>query len=119
MGNVMIHNTHGKENVERASLAFVTANTALTAGQQVTLLLTINGVSVATKGYATELQANGFAPLPELIRQFTENDGQIWVCGACAKPRNIAEPDLVPGAKIVGAATAIEAMVNGAHTLSF
>jgi predicted peroxiredoxin len=119
MGQVMIHNTHGKEDVERASLAFVTANTALAAGQQATVLLTIEGVCVATQGYAAGLEAKGFAPLSELIRQFTENDGQIWVCGACAKPRNITEADLVAGARIVGAATAIEAMVNGAPTLSF
>ncbi len=119
MGNVMINNTHGKEDVERASLAFVVANTALNAGQKATVLLTIEGVCVATQGYADGLQAKGFSPLNELIGQFVKNEGQLWVCGACAKPRGITETELVPGARIVGAATAIEAMVNGAQTLSF
>lgn len=118
MGHVMIHNTRGKDNVERASLAFVAANIALTSGQAATVLLTIEGVRVATRGYADGLQAAGFAPLGELIRQFVENDGRLWVCGACAKPRGITEADLVPGAKIVGAASAIEALVSGAQTLS-
>jgi uncharacterized protein len=119
MGTILIHNTQGKEQVERASLAFVTANVALTSGQETTLLLTIEGVCVATRGYADGLQADGFPPLSELLSQFVRSGGQLWVCGACAKPRGISEADLVEGAKIIGAATAIEDLVNGARGLSF
>ena len=119
MGQIMIHNTRGKDNVERASLAFLTANIALTSGQDATVLLTIEGVRVATRGYADGLQANGFPPLTELMSQFVNGGGRLWVCGACAKPRGIGEGDLVEGAKIIGAATAIEALVNGARSLSF
>lgn len=118
MGHVMIHNTRGKDNLERASLAFVVGNTALTSGQEATILLTIEGVWVATQGYTDGLQAHGFAPLGELARQFVSNGGRLWVCGACAKPRNITEADLIEGAQIIGAVTAVEALVNGAQTLS-
>ena len=45
--------------------------------------------------------------------------GQLWVCGACAKPRGVTQDDLIDGATIVGAAAAVEAMVNGAKTISF
>ncbi len=119
MGHVLIHNTCGKESVERASLALVTANTALVSGQQATVLLTIEGVRIATQGYAQGLQAEGFAPLSELLTQFVNGHGTIWVCGACAKPRQINEADLIPGAQIIGAATVIEALVSGAQSLSF
>lgn len=119
MEQVMVHNTRGKEEVERASLAFVVGNTALSAGQEATVLLTIEGVCVATKGYCDGLQANGFEPLGDLVERFVSSGGQLWVCGACAKPRGITESDLVDGARIIGAATAVEALVNGAHTLSF
>ena len=119
MTQIMVHNTHGKDNVERASLAFVLANTALTAGQDATVLLTIEGVSLVTQGYTDGLQAEGFSPLKDLISQCIANKGHVWVCGACAKPRGITPPDLIDGAEIVGAATAVEAMVNGARTLSF
>jgi predicted peroxiredoxin len=119
MAQIMIHNTHGKEDVERASLAFVVGNTALSSAQEAILLLTIEGVWTATAGYADNLQANGFLPLRELIEKFVQNGGRIWVCGACAKPRNITEQSLIAGAQIVGAATAVEAMVNGARTISF
>ena len=94
-------------------------NTALSTGQEATLLLTIEGVWVATRGYAEGLQAQGFAPLSELVQQFASRGGQIWVCGACAKPRQITEADLIPEAHIIGVATAIEALVSRAQSLSF
>jgi uncharacterized protein len=119
LGKVMIHNSHGKDDVERATLAFVVANAGLTSGQDVTVLLTIDGVWCATQGYTTGLQANGFAPLGELVQKFVDNGGQLWVCGACAKPRSITAEHLIPGAQLVGAAAAIEALVNGAQTLSW
>lgn len=119
MGKVMVHNTRGKDDVERATLAFVVGNAGLSSGQEVTMLLTIEGVWVATRGYAEGLQAEGFAPLTDVITQFIQNGGVVWVCGACAKPRGITQEQLLNGAQIVGAATAVEAMVNGAQTLSF
>jgi len=119
MAHVMVHNTHGKDHVEAASLAFVVGNTALASGQEATVLLTIEGVWVATTGYADGLQAEGFAPLRELIAKFVDGGGRIWVCSACSKPRGITEQALIAGAQIIGAATAVEAMVNGAHVLDF
>lgn len=119
MGQIMVHNTNGKDNVERASLAFLVGNTALNSGQEATVLLTIEGVRVAVKGYAAGLVADGMSPLQDLIAQFVQNKGRIWVCGACAKPRNITQADLIEGAEIVGAATAVEALVNGARALSW
>ena len=119
MGKIMVHNTHGKDEVERATLAFVVGNAALTSGQEASLLLTIVGVWLATKGYTDGLQAEGFAPLGETINSFVNNGGQIWVCGACVKPRGITADQLIAGAQLVGAAAAVEALVNGAQTLSF
>ena len=119
MGHILIPNSNGKEHVERASLALVAANTALVSGQQATVLLTIEGVRVATRGYAQGLQAEGFPPLDDLLTQFVNGNGTLWVCGACAKPRQITAADLLPGAQIIGAATVIEALVSGVQSLSF
>jgi uncharacterized protein len=119
MGTMLIHNTWGKDGVERASLAFVVGKTALNSGQGAIVLLTIEGVWLATKGYTDGLVANGFEPLGKIIRDFIDGGGQVWACGACAKPRKITDADLIPGAQIVGATKAVEAIVNGAQTLSF
>ncbi len=119
MAKLMVNCTHGREDVERASLAFVVGNVAASADQEVVVLLTIDGVWNATKGYADEMHKEGFQPLREVMQSFIANGGQIWACGACAKPRGITDADLIPGAKIVSAANAVEFLASGAASLSF
>ncbi len=120
MTHILINTTRGMEDIERASLAFVVGNTALSSGQEATVLFTNEGVRIATEGCVDEaMQASGFQPLCGLMRSFLANGGQIWVCGACATPRGITQDILVAGAQIVGAATAVEALVSGAQSLSF
>lgn len=119
MAELLIHNTHGNDDVERASLALVVANTALNSGQDASLLLTIDGVWIATQGYAQGLQADGFAPLADLLNQFIENGGHLLVCGACMKPRSLTAEHLLPGAQLVGAAYAVEMLSRGITGLSF
>ena len=82
-------------------------------------MLTVDGVWLATKGYADGLQAHGFGPLIEVMQGFMANGGKVWVCGACAKPRDIITEQLIEGPEMVGAIAAVEALVEGAQTLSF
>jgi predicted peroxiredoxin len=119
MSRLMINCTHGREDEERATLAFVVGNVAAAADQQVVVLLTIDGVWNATRGYADEIHKEGFQPLQEVMRSFVGNGGQIWVCGACAKPRHITDANLIEGARIVTAANAVEFLASGAASLSF
>lgn len=116
---IMTNCTHGKEDPERATLSFIVGNVAASADQKAIVLLTIEGVWLATKGYADGIHKEGFQPLKEIMDSFVSNEGEIWACGACTKPRGITEEDLIPGAKIVTAATVVEAMAKGAATLGF
>ncbi|MFB6129606.1 MAG: DsrE family protein [Salinigranum sp.] len=111
--------THGKDDPERATLPYVVGNVAASAGQAVTVLLTIDGVWTATEGYADEIHEKGFQPLREVIASFVSNGGEIWACGACTAPRGITEGDLIDGAKIVTAATVVEVVTEGAVPISF
>ena len=116
---IVAHATHAKDDPERATLPFVFGNVAAAAEQEAVVLLTIDGVWLATKGYADDVHKEGLPPLGELIQTYVAGGGQIWACGACTKPRGIAEDDLVPGARIVSAANVIEYMASGATTLTF
>lgn len=116
---ILTNCTHGKEDPERATLPFIVGNVAASADQPAIVLLTIDGVWLATRGYADGVHKEGFQPLKEIIGSFLENGGQIWACGACTKPRGITEEHLIPGARIVTAAMVVEAMVNGASALAF
>src|SRR5512138_1422923 len=104
MAKLLVNCTHGQEDPERATLAFVVGNVAASADQEVVVLLTIEGVRNATRGYADEICKEGFQPLKQVMQSFRDNGGKIWVCGTCAKPRNITESDLVDGARIMTAA---------------
>jgi predicted peroxiredoxin len=115
----MTNCTHGKEDPERATLPFVVANVAASADQRAIVLLTIEGVWLATRGYADGIHKEGFEPLKNLIDSVVANDGEIWACGACTKPRGIQPEHLIDGATIVTAATVVEALASGAQTLSF
>lgn len=119
MATFLINCTHGKEDPERATLAFIVGNVAAAADQDVAVLLTIDGVWLATKGYAHNIQKEGFQPLKEVIESFVGNGGQIWTCGACATPRGITAGDLIDGARIVSAANAVERLAAGAASLDF
>jgi predicted peroxiredoxin len=119
MAKILVNCTHGKEDAERATLPFIVGNVAATADQEAVVLLTVEGVWLATEGYADSVQKDGFQPAKDVIDSFVSNGGQVWACGACTKPRGITDADLIPGAKIVTAANVVEYMALGASTLSF
>lgn len=120
MSDKLIFNcTYGKEDPERATLPFVAANIAATAGQDAVVLCTINAVWLGTDGGTDGVAFPGLPVLADLYREFVANGGQVWLCGACTKPRGISEEHAAAGAKIVGAAKVIEEVVAGARTVAF
>ena len=61
----------------------------------------------------------GFAPLKELITNYAEAGGTIWVCSPCYKKRGLDEGKLINGATIVGGAKLVEYMSQGASCVSY
>src|SRR5690349_12926168 len=116
---ILVNCTHGREEPERATLSFVVGNVSATAEQPTAVLLTIDGVWLATTGYADAIEQPGLPPLREVLASFVDAGGEIWACGACTGPRGITETDLIKGARIVTAALVVEAMAGAARTLSF
>ena len=116
---ILFNCTHGQEDPERATLPFVAANVAATAGQEAVVVCTIEAVWLGTSGGTEGVQASGLPALADLYGEFVGNGGQVWLCGACTKPRGITEEQLEKGATIVGAAKVVEEIVNGAKTVAF
>lgn len=119
MTKLIVNCTHGAEDPERATLAFVVGAVAASADQDAVVLLTIEGVWLATKGYADGIHKEGFQPLKDVVQSFVANGGHIWACGSCAIPRGINESQLIEGAKIITAAQVVERLASGAASLSF
>ena len=120
MSEKLIFNcTRGKEDPERATLPFVVANIAATAGQDAVVLCTIEAVWLGTEGGTAGIAQAGLPALHDVYMEFVDNGGQVWLCGACTKPRGIGEHGLAKGASIVGAAKVVEEVVAGARTVAF
>ena len=120
MSDLLLFNcSSGKEHAERATLPFVAANVALTAGQRAAVVCTIEAAWLGTKGGTDGIAADGLPPLSKLYEEFVGNGGEVWVCQSCTKPRQIGEDQLADGASIVGAAKVIEEMTKGAKAVSF
>ncbi len=120
MSEKLIFNcTYGSDDPERATLPFVAANIAATAGQEAVVLCTIDAVWLGTDGGTDGIAQNGLPVLSDLYAEFVDNGGQVWLCGACTKPRGITEEQVSKGATIIGAAKVVEEVVQGAKTVAF
>jgi predicted peroxiredoxin len=120
MSEKLIFNcSHGKDDPERATLPFVAANVAATAGQEAVVLCTIDAVWLGTQGGTDGITSEGLPVLADLYAEFIDNGGQVWLCGACTKPRGITEDNVVKGSTIVGAAKVVEEVVAGAKAVAF
>ena len=103
-GKLMVSLTCGKDNTDKATVAFVVANAAVASDVETVVFLSTEGVRVSQAGYADDVHEEGFKPLRELLVSFVEFGGTIYVCSPCFKKRGLDESQLIPGAIIVGGA---------------
>jgi predicted peroxiredoxin len=110
--------SHWKEEPERVIVPLVAANTAAIAGQKAIVFCTMDAVWIGTEGGLEGVAMEGFPDPSALLPEFVANEGQLWLCQTCAKPRGVTEDMLVDGAKIVGAARLVEEVLGGARQVS-
>ena len=111
--------TVSKNDTDRATVAFVVANAAAASEKETLVFLSLEGVRLAQPGYANDIHEEGFAPLAELMGNFVKAGGTIWVCSPCFKKRGLDDTKLLPGATIVGGASLVEFLSEGAASLSY
>lgn len=118
-GKFCVSITNAKNDPDRATVGFVVANAAAGSDQETLVFLSTEGVRLAVEGYADDIHEEGFAPLKELLTNFVNGGGTIYVCSPCFKKRSLDETKLVPGATIVGGAKLVEFMAGGTPTISY
>ncbi len=111
--------THSGEDPERASLPFMLANAALVMDVQATVVLQGNGVYLGKKGYAVHVNSPEAPPLQKLMDDFLEAGGKVLVCVPCCKARNIAEEDLIEGAKFTAAGVVTDELLSSSASLVY
>jgi predicted peroxiredoxin len=118
-GKFVISLTRAKDDTDRATVAFVVANAAVASDKEVVVFLNIEGTRLSQKGYADDIHEAGFAPLKELITNFVNAGGKMYVCSPCFKKRNLDENNLIPGAAVVGGAKLVEFMGDACPSMSY
>ncbi len=119
MAKLMISITHAKDNTDKATVGFVVANASVASGVETVVFLSTEGVHLSQNGYADDIHEEGFTPLQQMMADFVEVGGTIWVCSPCFKKRNLDEDNLVDSALIVGGAKAVEFLITGGSSITY
>ena len=118
-GKLCVSLTCAKNDTDKATVAFVIANAAVGSEQETLVFLSTEGVRLAVKGYADDIHEEGFMALKELMANYVEAGGSIYVCSPCFKKRSLDENNLVDGATIVGGAKLIEYLSDCTPCVSY
>lgn len=119
MAKLLISITHAKDDTDRATVGFVVANASAASSVETVVFLSTEGVRLCEQGYADDIHEEGFSPLKQLMDDFVDAGGIIWVCSPCFKKRGLDESKLITGATIVGGAKAVEFLTTGASSLTY
>ena len=118
-GKFLVSITCGHDNPDKATVGFVIANAAVASDKESVVFLSSEGVRLALPSYAADIAEDGFAPLTQLIQNFLEAGGNIYICSPCFKRRGLDETAIVEGAKIVGGAKLVEFMGESCPSVSY
>ena len=118
-GKFCVSLTCAKDDTDKSTVAFVIGNAAVGSEKETVVFLTTEGVRWSQKGFADDVHEEGFMPLKELMDNFVEAGGIVYVCAPCFKKRGLDENNLVDGAKIVVGAVLVEFLSGGAPCVSF
>ena len=112
----LVNSNHGPSDIERATVPFILGCAAANRGAA-RMFLTSDALNLVVRGKADGLQADGYPPVKELIDEFAQKGGLIWVCKVCAAAMGITQDDLVEGAEIGGAPNAMDFIESGGRVL--
>jgi len=102
--------SHSTDDHDRANLALAFGASMLSDDLDVALLFMWEGALLAKKGVAESIVGRNMTPARDLFPMILEARPEILVCSPCAKTMEVTEGDLIPGAKLITAPTAVAVM---------
>ena len=97
--------TSGVDTPERTYAPFILATTARAMGIDATIYFLIKGVTVVKKGEAEKIKLGDFPTLKDVMDQAVKAGVRLEVCEQSCMLLGLDRGDFVDAAKIVGAAT--------------
>jgi predicted peroxiredoxin len=118
--NIVYVLTKGTDNPEMVIIAFTHAVGALAMDVEAKVVLMGPAVNLAQKGAAKHVKYEGLKPLHELLDNFLEMGGQLYLCTPCVKGRGYDEKtDLIEQAKPIAAAVYTEMLLGANAVVSY
>ncbi|WFN35617.1 DsrE family protein [Methanogenium sp. S4BF] len=114
---VVIAQSSGIGNAERAYATFLFSQVALSMGKKVTIFLLMDGAGIGKKGNAAGVKHPAFERLDLLMDEVIKAGATVYVCELSAKFRGIGPESLVDGVRLAGAATYLELLSNPANAV--
>jgi len=102
---VLIVQSSGIGNAERAYATFIFSKVAQSMGRKVTIFFLMDGVSIARSGAAATVKHPDFDRLDRLMDEVVKAGAAVYACELSAKFRGITPEMLADGVKMAGAAT--------------
>ena len=111
--------TSGTETPERLYAPFILATTAVAMGLDATIYFLIKGITVVKKGAAEQIQIGSFPSLREVMEQAVAAGVKLEVCEQSCMLLGLERGDFATPARIVGAATLNDRLLESDAVLSF
>jgi len=111
--------TSGVDTPERTYAPFVLATTATMMGIDATIYFVIKGVTVVKKGEAEKIKMGSFPTLKEVMNQAVNAGVKFLVCDQSTQLLGLKRGDFIEAAKIVGAATLNDIVLDADAVLCF
>jgi predicted peroxiredoxin len=110
--------TSGIDTPERLYAPFILGATAVAMDIDATIYFIIKGVTVVKRGEAEKIKLGNFPSLKEVIEQAVKNGVKLRVCEQSCQLLGIERGDFIEEAKIVGAATLNDLLLDADAVLT-
>lgn len=111
--------TSGVETPERTYAPFVLATTAAAMGIDATIYFVIKGVTVVKKGEAEKIKLGEFPTLKQIMDQAVNAGAKLEVCEQSCMLLGLSRGEFIDAAKIVGAATLNDRLLDADAVICF
>ncbi|MEM3421400.1 MAG: DsrE/DsrF/DrsH-like family protein [Candidatus Hadarchaeum sp.] len=111
--------TSGVDTPERTYAPFILATTAAAMGIEATIYFLIKGVTVVKKGEAERIRLGSFPSLKQVMDQAVQAGVKLEVCEQSCMLLGLGRGDFVDQAKIVGAATLNDRVLEADAVICF
>jgi len=111
--------TSGVDTSERTYAPFILATTAVAMGMDATIYFLIKGITIVKQGEAEKIKLGDFPSLKEIMNQAVKAGVKLEVCEQSCMLLGLERGDFVDVAKIVGAATLNDRILDADAVLCF